>query len=216
MTTTNNVDPGDFDPGDFDPGDFDPGDFDPGDFDPGPLAEVECLPSADRWTLVFVRDLPRHPPDKVWAALTEPAQLREWSPFDANRNLGSQGDATLTMVDGENSENSENFPASVSRAEPPTLLEYTWGADLLRWELAAVGSGTRLTLRHTIDDKDSVPKMSAGWHICLRVAERLLDGQPVGRIVGNKARRYGWEELHDAYAQKLGIAGTGWPDDMTA
>jgi hypothetical protein len=28
----------------------------------------------------------------------------------------------------------------VTRAEPSTLLEYTWGTDELRWELAATGA----------------------------------------------------------------------------
>jgi uncharacterized protein YndB with AHSA1/START domain len=159
-----------------------------------------------------VRDL-RHPPEKVWAALTEPARLREWAPFIADRDLGSTGDATLTMVDGDTS---EDMRASVRRAEPPTLLEYTWGTDVLRWELAATDTGTRLTLRHTVSDREWVPKVAAGWHLCLVVAEHLLDGQPIGPIRGAQARDFGWEALHDAYAEKLGIAGSGWPDDLTA
>ena len=43
-------------------------------FRPGPLAEVSRVPADGEWDLVFVRDL-RHPPEKVWAALTEPEQL---------------------------------------------------------------------------------------------------------------------------------------------
>jgi uncharacterized protein YndB with AHSA1/START domain len=168
-------------------------------FEPGPLAEVDCRASGDRWTLVFVRDL-RHPPEKVWAALTDPAQLREWAPFVADRNLAGTGDATLTMIDGETA---QDMPASVSRAEPPALLEYTLGTDLLRWELAAIDSGTQLTLRHRVEDREWVPKVAAGWHLCLAVAEHLLDGQPIGPIRGADARNYGWEDLHDAYAKKL-------------
>jgi uncharacterized protein YndB with AHSA1/START domain len=76
----------------------------------------------DRWTLVFVRVLP-HMPGKVWAALTDPVQLRAWAPFTADRDLGHVGDATLTMIDGDVSENS---PASVTRTDRPSLLEYTW------------------------------------------------------------------------------------------
>jgi hypothetical protein len=34
----------------------------------------------------LVREL-RHPPATVWQALTDPAQLSEWAPFDADRNL---------------------------------------------------------------------------------------------------------------------------------
>jgi uncharacterized protein YndB with AHSA1/START domain len=170
-------------------------------FDPGPPADVDCQPSDDRWTLVFVRDF-RHAPDKVWAALTEPAQLREWAPFVTDRPLDRTGDATLTMIDGERS---EDLPATVIRAEPPVLLEYTWGTDLLRWDLVPTGAGTRLTLRHTVQSQDWVPKVAAGWHICLSVAERLIDGQPVGPILGERARDYGWDELVDTYAKTLGI-----------
>jgi uncharacterized protein YndB with AHSA1/START domain len=176
-------------------------------FDPGPLAQVDSQPSGDHWTLVFVRDL-RHAPEKVWAALTEPQELREWAPYTADRNLGNVGEATLTMIDGEQR---EDLAASVRRAEPPNLLEYTWGTGLLRWELAATDTGTRLTLRHTVEGRDWIPKVAAGWHLCLVVAERLLDGEPIGPIRGEDARNYGWDELHDAYAEKLAIPGSGYP-----
>ena len=70
--------------------------------------------------------------------------------------------------------------ATVTTAQPPTLLEYTWGEDHLRWELAPTPTGTRLTLRHTLADQDFVPKVAAGWHLCLVVAGRLLDGDARG------------------------------------
>jgi len=38
------------------------------------LADVAVCAAGDRWTLIFSRDL-RHPPKKVWAALTDPDQL---------------------------------------------------------------------------------------------------------------------------------------------
>jgi len=177
-------------------------------FKPGPLADVDARSSADQWTLVFVRTL-RHSPTKVWAALTEPGQLAEWAPFTADRDLGTSGDATLTMIDGEVA---EPLPATIMRSEPPMLLEYTWGTDLLRWELAPLEVGTRLTLLHTLKDRDWIPKVAAGWHICLDVAEHLLNGDPVGPIRGNDARTYGWDELNEAYAEKLGIPATDLPD----
>lgn len=172
------------------------------DFDPGPLAEVACEAEEDRWTLVFVRDL-RHPPERVWAALTERAQVSQWAPFLADRDLDRTGDATLTMVGGDTA---IEMPASVRRAEPPALLEYAWGDDLLRWELQPIEAGTRLTLRHTLSDYGWVPKVAAGWHLCLVVAERLLDGEPIPPIRGDDAHNYGWQELNDAYAKELGIS----------
>jgi uncharacterized protein YndB with AHSA1/START domain len=175
------------------------------DFDAGPLAEADYRATDDnRWTLVFVREL-RHPREKVWAALTEPAQLRQWAPYTADRDLGSTGEATLTMIDGDEA---VDLAATVHHAEPPSLLEYSWGGDLLRWDLTATGRGTRLTLRHTLEDRTWVPKVAAGWHLCLVVAEHLLDGDPIAPIRGDDAHNYGFEELRAGYAGKLGIEST--------
>jgi uncharacterized protein YndB with AHSA1/START domain len=162
------------------------------------------MAEGERRTLVFVRDL-RHPPERVWTALTDPEQLRAWSPYTADRSLARPGDATLTMFAGADEEG-DRLPATVSRAEPPRVLEYTLGSDLLRWQLEPHGEGTRLTLSHTVAGDDWVPKVAAGWHLCLDVAERLLDGSPVTPIRGEEAMEHGWQELHDAYAERLGIA----------
>jgi uncharacterized protein YndB with AHSA1/START domain len=182
-------------------------------FEPTPLAPVERESDGQRWTLVFVRDF-RHPREKVWSALTDPANLDAWSPFRADRNLAGTGPATLTMVDGEQEVASD---ATVLRSQPPALLEYTWDADVLRWELTVIetetGTGTRLTLRHTVQAEGWVPKVAAGWHLCLDVAERLLDGDPVPVIRGREAMNHGWQDLHDAYAAKLGIDATAEEPD---
>jgi uncharacterized protein YndB with AHSA1/START domain len=162
------------------------------------LADATVVPDGDAWTLVFIRDL-RHPPKAVWAALTDPADLDRWAPFAASRDLGSTGAATLTMVDGDRR---DDLPAEVRRAEAPVLLEYTWGDDLLRWELEPHGDGTRLTLRHTVPEPD-VAQFAAGWHICLHRMECLLDTGEGRAVRGEEAREHGWAELRDAYAEKL-------------
>jgi uncharacterized protein YndB with AHSA1/START domain len=169
------------------------------------LAAVEARRAGQRWMLIFTREL-RHPPEAVWVALTDPAQLEQWAPFDADRNLGAVGQATLTMADAGGRMTDEKLPATIMRAERPRVLEYSWGDDLLRWELEAVGSGQRshLTLSHTLDDRDLVPRMAAGWHVCLDVAERVLDGKPTGRIVAGDAKQHGWEELRVAYEREMG------------
>lgn len=174
--------------------------MDRNDFRPTPPADVLVQTAAGRTTLVFVRDL-RHPPEVVWSALTEPDRLAQWAPFLADRPLGSPGDAVLTLVDGESS---ERHPATVRRAEPPHLLEYTWGQDLLRWELTPTATGTRLALHHTLaDGGDIAPMVAAGWHLCLDVAAHLLAGDPVGPIRGAEAKEFGWAELRDTYARRL-------------
>jgi len=164
------------------------------DFQPGPLADA----SVENDTLTFPRELP-HPPGRVWRALTDPAELAEWAPFDPDRNLGATGPATLSME-------GEPTAANVHRVDANRLLEYTWDTDVLRWELEPVAAGTRLTLRHTVADPAWITKVAAGWHICIDVLARFLDGQPVGRIAGEEAKQYGWARLNAEYADRLGLA----------
>jgi len=65
---------------------------------PGAASGASIRKEGEKWTLVLVREL-RHPPEKVWQALTDPVHLREWAPFDADGNLGTAGAAVkLTMV----------------------------------------------------------------------------------------------------------------------
>jgi uncharacterized protein YndB with AHSA1/START domain len=168
--------------------------------DMGPLGDARIEPDGDAWTLIFIREF-RQPPSAVWTALTDPAELDQWSPFAAERNLGVTGETTLTMVDGDTR---VPLPATVRAAVAPELLEYVWGDDLLRWELEPSGAGTRLTLRHTLAKPDMDAMVAAGWHICFAVLDRLLAGDPVGVIRGQDSMRYGWADLRDGYAGKLG------------
>ena len=95
------------------------------------------------------------------------------------------------------------MPTRPSPAEEPKLLEYSWGESDLRWELEPLGSGTRLTLWHNIDRR-FIAWGAAGWHIGFDVLERLLAGEPVGRIAGNDAMRAaGWQRLVGEYAKQF-------------
>jgi uncharacterized protein YndB with AHSA1/START domain len=170
-------------------------------YHPGPAGGASVTRDGDRFTLVMVREL-RHPPERVWRALTDPAELAAWAPFDADRDLGRAGPAALVMAGAGGGERSE---IEVLRAEAPTLLEHTWGDDVLRWELEAVPAGTRLTLRHTMGDRDWLSPVAAGWHMCVEVMERALDGEPVGRIAGPEAKAHGWERVEAEYAALLGV-----------
>ena len=57
---------------------------------PGPASGAQVRKDGEKWTLILVRELP-HPPEKVWQALTDPAHLREWAPFEADGSLGTVG-----------------------------------------------------------------------------------------------------------------------------
>src|SRR6185312_8487479 len=115
---------------------------------PGPASGAQVRKQGENWTLILVREL-RHSPEKVWQALTDPAHLREWAPFDADKSLNAVGTTVkLTTVGAPTPHVTET---TVTRADTPRVLEYNWGGQDIRWELEAVGDGTRLTLSHNID-----------------------------------------------------------------
>jgi uncharacterized protein YndB with AHSA1/START domain len=169
---------------------------------PGAAHGAEIEKDGDKWTLVITRNLP-HPPAKVWKALTDPEHLRHWAPFDADRNLGRVGSATLTTVGAPTPMTSES---QIKRADAPHVLEFNWGGQDIRWTLEPYGSdGTRLTLWHNIDRR-FIAMGAAGWHICLDVMDRALAGQPIGRIVGPDAMQFsGWQRLHAEYAKQFNL-----------
>jgi uncharacterized protein YndB with AHSA1/START domain len=174
---------------------------------PGPASGARVQKDGENWTLVLVREL-RHSPEKVWQALTDPAQLRQWAPFDADGNLGTAGASVkLTTVGAPAPHVTET---KVTRADAPTALEYNWGGFDVRWELEPSGGGTRLTLWTSIDRR-FISMGAAGWHICLDVLDHLLRGTPVGRIVGPDAMKFGgWQRLNAEYAKAFGVETPGW------
>lgn len=176
------------------------------EYAPGPASGAQVQKDGEKWTLILVREL-RHPPSMVWQALTDPAHLAEWAPFDSDRSLDAVGPVKLSTVGTPTPQVSE---AAVKRAEAPRLLEYSWGGGDLRWELEPLDNGTRLTLWHNID-RGFVAWGAAGWHICFDVLERLLAGEPIGRIVGAEALKFGgWQRLNAEYAKQFGIESPGW------
>ncbi len=175
-------------------------------YSPGAAHGASIDKKADVWTLVLVRDL-KHPPAKVWTAITEPEHLQKWAPFDASRSLGTVGTAQLTTVGAPQPVVAET---QILKADAPKLLEYTWGGQNLRWELEPTAAGTRLTLWHNIN-KGFISMGATGWHVCFDVLAHHLAGDPLGRIVGPDAMAVpGWQKLHEAYAQALGVPMPTW------
>lgn len=177
------------------------------EYSPGPASGAQVQKDGEAWTLIVVREL-RHPPAMVWEALTDPAQLGQWAPFDADRSLAAVGPVKLSTVGAPTPQVSES---AVKRAEAPRVLEYSWGGGDLRWELEPLGTGTRLTLWHNIDHR-FISWGAAGWHICFDVLDRLLAGKPIGRIVGPDAIKFGgWQQLNAEYAKQFGMEAPAWP-----
>ena len=166
----------------------------------------------EKWTLVFVREL-RHPREKVWQTLTDPAHLREWAPFNADGNLGTVGaKVKLTTVAAPALHVTETI---VTRADAAEVLEYNWGDHDMRWQLEDLGGGTRLTLWTNIGRR-FIAMGAAGWHICFDVLDHLLSGTPLGRVVGPEAMKFGWQRLNSEYAKQFGIESPSEPPKTAA
>jgi len=171
-------------------------------YTPGPASGAQVRKAGEKWTLILVREL-RHSPEKVWQALTDPAHLREWAPFEVDGSLGRVGSTVkLTWVG-----TATPLETTVARADAPKVLEY----NDIRWELEAFGGGTRLTLWTNIDRR-FVSMGAAGWHIAFDVLDRLLSGTPIGRIAGGDAMKFGgWQRLNSEYAKQFGVETPGSP-----
>jgi uncharacterized protein YndB with AHSA1/START domain len=169
---------------------------------PGPASGVQVRKGQEKWTLILIREL-LHSPEKVWQALTDPAHLREWAPFDVDGNLGTTGTTVkLTWVGTPTP-----IETRVTRADAPKVLEY---GDI-RWELEVFGSGTRLTLWTNIDRR-FISWGAAGWHIAFDVLDRLLSGNPIGRIAGGEAMKFsGWQRLSAEYTEQFEVETPNWP-----
>ena len=189
------------------------------------LQRVTVSTGADASTTVVIERNFDVPPETLWAALTEPQQLRLWAPHSADRALDAFGPATLVMLADGNGDDQE-VTIEVLVVKPPHLLKHTWGLDVLRWEITAdvtpdgleallgdvnpaggdeEGSGSVLVLRHTLGDPSMISAVAAGWQLCFDVLETVLAGHPESPRRGANALNYGWAELNERFAEELGV-----------
>lgn len=153
------------------------------------------------WVLTMTRSLPR-PAEQVWPWLIEPERLAQWSPIVPDRALTSRGPAESRETPGD-----EPVDAEVLEVNPPTELIHRWGDNTVRWALTPAGNGCVLTLEQRFGDVGVAPPSAGGWHVCLAVLTVTVDDHPAGRVVGHDAYDYGWQRLHDGYAEQW--AGVG-------
>ncbi len=117
-----------------------------------------------RPTLRFERRLP-HPPEKVWRAITDPAELAHWFPQNLDGTF-APGAKLRFVFRGEppvlDGKVIEDFTGEVLEIDPPRVLAYTWGDDILRWTLTPVTDGCLLTFTDTLSDQGKAARDGAG------------------------------------------------------
>src|SRR5437879_11759136 len=101
-------------------------------YTPGPASGAQIRKDGEKWTLILVREL-RHAREKVWQALTDPAHLREWAPFEADGSLGTAGATVkLTTVGAPTP---HVTATTLTRADTTEVLEYECGGFEMRGEV---------------------------------------------------------------------------------
>ncbi|MGA9859153.1 MAG: SRPBCC family protein [Solirubrobacteraceae bacterium] len=113
----------------------------------------------------FERTFP-HPPEAVWRAVTEPERLEQWFPttveFDELR-VGEPIRFAFTHGDYP------TLSGEIREVSPPRRLVFTWGDDLLTFELAPAeeGAACRLAFSVALDSAEKAARDAAGWEGCL-------------------------------------------------
>jgi uncharacterized protein YndB with AHSA1/START domain len=146
------------------------------------------------WRLRFTREL-AHPADRVWRAVTEAEHLQAWFPMRIHGDWVVGGPLTFSDPDGRGLE----FTGKVLAYQPPSVLEFSWGPDVLRLEIEPRGAGCTLTLLDTFDELGKAARDAAGWHVCLDLLAAHLDGAGQAGQAGPT-----WSEIHQDYVAALG------------
>lgn len=151
----------------------------------------------------------RHSPEKVWAAVTEPDQMRHWFPASVETDLviGApmrfrfEGDDDATpdpMKDGE-----------ILELDPPKVYAFRWNEDVLRFELLPQDEGCLLVFTHALAGgalgRLAAGRNAAGWDTCLDGLDASLAARetpPAGEFAETSAAMV---ERVEAYVGEFGL-----------
>ena len=147
----------------------------------------------DGWQLRFERRFDA-PIEAVWNALIEPEDLAAWFPQRIVGEWCVGAPLRFEFTD----QDVPPFEGIVRVFEPPSSLEYSWGTDVLRFELVADGLRCVLTLLDQFDEGGKAVRDAAGWHACLDFLEaHLTETKPPW----TSSER--WRELHREYLDSM-------------
>lgn len=151
----------------------------------GALETIDGRPA-----LRFVRYLP-HSIDRVWRAVSTPAELEQW--FPAAVEWGPENGEKLEAY---------GMTGEVTEAEAPHTLAWSFNGDLYRFDLDEDGGHCRLTFLHVFGDLGApAAQTAAGWHTYMTRLEALLGGSPLSE----EEAHANWGETHEHYAELFGV-----------
>ncbi len=143
----------------------------------------------DRPALRFERTL-AHPVDRVWRAVSEPAELERWFPAAAD----------WTPAVGETFE-AHGMTGEVTEVDAPRHLAWTFNGERYSFDLTEHGEGCRLVFIHVFDDRGLAAQTAAGWDAYLSRLEPHLGGESVSEDEAHRS----WADTHARYAKRFGV-----------
>lgn len=145
------------------------------------------------YTARFERQL-THSVETVWSMLTDNEKLFHWFSELRVEDLREGGMIKFDMQDGT------FIDMEVLELRIYSVLEYTWGEDIVRFELYSEPVGCRLVLIEKLSKiTDHTSKDLAGWHVCLDVIHALLDGRTTD------FRQAEWKKWYEKYKEAVAI-----------
>jgi uncharacterized protein YndB with AHSA1/START domain len=149
----------------------------------------------------FERTFP-HPVAAVWNAVTDPARLGQWFPTSVEFDQLQAGEP-ITFRFAE-----DRYPAmsgELREVSAPGRLVFTWGDDVLTFELEERdgGAACRLAFSVVLDSAEKAARDAAGWDDCLDRLEEAVSGQSPQRSQESGS----WEERYAEY-KRLGLPAT--------
>lgn len=131
-----------------------------------------------------------HSIERVWRAISEPAELERWFPAAAD----------WTPATGETFE-AYGATGEVTEVDAPHRLAWTFAGERYSFDLAAREDGCRMVFTHVFDDRALAAQTAAGWETYLSRLEPHLAG---GHLCEQEAHA-AWEEVHERYAERFGV-----------
>jgi uncharacterized protein YndB with AHSA1/START domain len=144
----------------------------------------------------FERTFP-HTTADLWDAITDPDRLARWFPTTVEfEELRAGAPITFRFTDHP----IEPMSGSFREVSPPRRLSFTWGDDVLTFELSErdEGAACRLSLSVVLDSADKAARDSAGWDDCLDMLARVVSGETPERPLEPES----WRARYDEYKRQ--------------
>lgn len=171
--------------------------------DLGTYIEIDGRPAVR-----FERTYP-HPIDRVWAAVSEPAELVHWFPSRVDLEPKTGGSITFS-----GDPHIKDLPGTVIAYEPPTRLAFTWGDDEVHLELSPVGAGAcRLTLINVLSEQNTAARNASGWAVCLAELDKHIAG--VASAGPHSSDALDFQPVYDAHLAAGLPSGAEIPGDVS-